>query len=353
MGVPGTTYYVRTDGNDGNPGTGHTSGQAWKTISKAIGELANSVTIYVAPGDYDETGSGFLDIAHNRVTFVGDLDAAQFPDLGAGEVTVDRTAKSSLFRIDGDSILLSGMYGYSTTGSGPTELFVIGSVGSPSAVKIRRINMSDSFTYAPPTLARVHSGSTTVIFERCQANRAGTSWDGMSILVNSGASDVWIENCFMITGTTGGAVQALSGSDDVTVQNCTLVLPGAAVDTLVDASGTNVTVRNTIMIINTPDSNAFCMDVDAAAIATFTSDYNLIRQVNPSGVVGRWGSNLYATLATWQAGTGQDANSKDTDPQFVNVPTGDYHLQITSPCVDAGTLVGAPSVDLDGNSRPQ
>lgn len=32
---------------------------------------------------------------------------------------------------------------------------------------------------------------------------------------------------------------------------------------------------------------------------------------------------------------------------------GDYHLQANSPAIDAGTSIGAPSIDFDGNPRPQ
>lgn len=47
-------------------------------------------------------------------------------------------------------------------------------------------------------------------------------------------------------------------------------------------------------------------------------------------------------------GTGNTTN----DPQFVDLPTGDFHLSPASPCVDAG--MNAPSVagDLDGIPRP-
>lgn len=51
-----------------------------------------------------------------------------------------------------------------------------------------------------------------------------------------------------------------------------------------------------------------------------------------------------------------DQNTVTADPQFVNFQpdgTGDYHLSPTSPAIDAGTSLDAPSTDFDGSSRPQ
>ncbi len=44
------------------------------------------------------------------------------------------------------------------------------------------------------------------------------------------------------------------------------------------------------------------------------------------------------------------------DPLFVSPAwgkTGDYHLSDGSPAIDAGTMVGAPAIDLEGNPRPK
>jgi predicted outer membrane repeat protein len=63
----------------------------------------------------------------------------------------------------------------------------------------------------------------------------------------------------------------------------------------------------------------------------------------------------------WQANYAGINNNVSVNPLFVNprpyteAPTtaGDYHLQSSSPCIDIGTSVGAPSDDIDGDSRPQ
>jgi len=56
----------------------------------------------------------------------------------------------------------------------------------------------------------------------------------------------------------------------------------------------------------------------------------------------------YSDVEEGIAGTGNFSS----DPLFVDPAGGDYHLRAGSPCIDAGTSVGAPTVDLEGHARP-
>lgn len=74
------TYYVRTDGNNGNTGTANTSGGAWLTIDFAAGAASNGDTVRVQAGTYAERVTPNV----NGVTFIADgfvlLDGIDFVD---------------------------------------------------------------------------------------------------------------------------------------------------------------------------------------------------------------------------------------------------------------------------------
>ena len=46
-------YYVRTDGDDANPGTGNTPGEAWQTMDHAIRSLKAGDHLFVNDGLYE------------------------------------------------------------------------------------------------------------------------------------------------------------------------------------------------------------------------------------------------------------------------------------------------------------
>ena len=82
-------YYVRTDGNDGNTGTGSASTLAWKTIQKALGAsgIGSGDTLYIAPGVYRESVT--IGGTYSTTTYItGDPTSTQFSGVAAGEVRI-------------------------------------------------------------------------------------------------------------------------------------------------------------------------------------------------------------------------------------------------------------------------
>jgi hypothetical protein len=85
------TYYVRTDGNDSNAGTGPATNQAWQTIGKALGAtgIGSGDTLYVAPGDYRQTATITVGGTYSTITqVIADPTASQFSGIVAGRVLI-------------------------------------------------------------------------------------------------------------------------------------------------------------------------------------------------------------------------------------------------------------------------
>ena len=106
------TYYVRVDGNDANTGLGSSTGQAWQTISKALGAtgIGSGDTLYIAPGTYRQGSAVVVGGTYSAMTFVyGDPTGAQFTGVPAGLVRIttftpaDTSASSSVNAISATS----------------------------------------------------------------------------------------------------------------------------------------------------------------------------------------------------------------------------------------------------------
>ena len=90
-------------------------------------------------------------------------------------------------------------------------------------------------------------------------------------------------------------------------------------------------------------------NIDSQA-ATWQLDYNLFHQIGTPwfGWVGGW----YNSLSAFQAGSGQDLRSFSADPRFVNAAARDFHLQATSPAIDAGGPLTATTSAGSGTVVP-
>lgn len=89
-------------------------------------------------------------------------------------------------------------------------------------------------------------------------------------------------------------------------------------------------------------------------------DYNLwyTPAGDPAQLTVNWRGTTYASLAAYQAGTGQEAHSRYAEPGLVaptRQPSPDAHLLPTSPARAAADPASAPrpgETDLDGRPRP-
>ncbi len=109
---------------------------------------------------------------------------------------------------------------------------------------------------------------------------------------------------------------------------------------------------NCIGVNNGITTDEFNLWVNDSSSVGFVSNHNIFWNSTSQPPI-KYIATKYSTLAGYQAASGQDANSRQADPRFVNGPGGDFRLLAGSPAIDAGTSNGAwwPASDMSGQGR--
>lgn len=121
----------------------------------------------------------------------------------------------------------------------------------------------------------------------------------------------------------------------------------------IEGGSKNVQIFNSIAIDNgltTSRSNLF---VDPGSTLGFTSDFNIFWNSNRSQPPIKYSSKRYASLADYIEATGNDVNSIEANPLFVDPDAGDFHLRVGSPAIDSAdsSTPGWPETDAEDSRR--
>jgi predicted outer membrane repeat protein len=156
------------------------------------------------------------------------------------------------------------------------------------------------------------------------SNHADEFGGGMFNFDNNGL----VENCLFVSNNAGNIGGGIYTNDsDLTITNSNFVSNTAGTDWPCNGGGlhdhdwSSVVLTNSIFWANTPDQ--ICADSESWPVDV---SYSLVQDGYPDG-----------------------DNIITDDPGFANL--NDYHLQATSPCIDAGDGNAAPELDYDGNPR--
>ncbi|MFH1426025.1 MAG: right-handed parallel beta-helix repeat-containing protein [Candidatus Kerfeldbacteria bacterium] len=191
----------------------------------------------------------------------------------------------------------------------------------------------------------------SAINSKADANLISGNDIGIYMSVNSTGHDItnnWIE------GSTSYGIQVVGNSNNIV--NNTTYENGTGeirVGNDVDAPVSNTTILNNILNVQ---SNYGIM-VECNANTNLSSNFNDIYR-DGGGMTGWWGPSGGCTginspnLGSWQANSGGDANSIETDPDFTNPGVGPA-INATSPAVNTGTDASAwTTTDIHAQSRP-
>ena len=120
----------------------------------------------------------------------------------------------------------------------------------------------------------------------------------------------------------------------------------------IEGSATGTQLQNCIAVDNGLTTARFNLWVDTTSVTDFVSDYNIFWNSTSQAPI-RYIATTHATIADYQAASGKDPHSLQSDPRFVNAGSGDFHLLSDSPAIDAANSAAAnwPATDADGRAR--
>jgi predicted outer membrane repeat protein len=173
------------------------------------------------------------------------------------------------------------------------------------------------------------NASTSFKTENCIFTENNANWHGGAIHINWSASPTITNSIFdkNIAGGGGGAIWIQPGSIS-NITNCTFFknIAGWKGGAILN-SDSNPTISNSILW------------KDNAPEGPEIGEY---KNSDPDPTVN------YCDIQGGYPGNG----NINADPLFVDPDNADFHLQMSSPCIDTGTSENAPDTDIDGDSRP-
>lgn len=186
--------------------------------------------------------------------------------------------------------------------------------------------------------------------------------------VDGGASSSSISGCGFVENEAdyGGAVDVYASSTSLV--NCLFVgnISYGDAGAVENEGGATTTLTNCTFTENTAQNNSGAMDVyystpvvtncifwgDTASGFASEIDITDGAKGEKRGSAKTVASSVTVRYSCVEGGYAGSGNI-NANPLFFDSSNGDYSLESSSPCIDAGTSSGAPDTDIDGITRPQ
>jgi len=349
-------YYVDgVNGDDGNGGTGW--GDAWKTIGKALSVAGDYDLVLVADATYNEVNLNF----NGKKIYLKGVD---HNTTGAQPVIVCQGSGRAFYFASGETkdstIDNFAIWGGNNQGGGA---ICCRNSSSPTVV-----NCAFSGNSATWYGGAIYCDSSSPSVINCMFAGNSASRYGGAIACYNYSSPTVTDCVFSGNGASddGGAIYCYNHSN-ATVTNCTFSGNSADYGGAIFCSSSSSATLNNCTFSGNSASNFF-----GGAIACYSnSSVTLNNCILWGDSAGSSGNEIYIedsgssctlnhccvdnTGYGGQTGNIDDSNNCIfVDPQFMDAANGDYHLQPTSPCIDAGDNSYVPAgvmTDLNGNPR--
>jgi uncharacterized protein DUF1565/parallel beta helix pectate lyase-like protein len=323
----GNVYYVSTSGNDANNGS-QTS--PFATIQKAASLATPGTTINVAPGTYiTPVITNASGTAAERIIYLSDVK------WGA---RIQTTGADMAWTNYGNYV---DIVGFNITGSGTRGIMNYGSY-------VRSMN---NYIHNIPAFGCQSGGGIT------DADYSGHDDDEIGNVIHD-----------IGTGTCNQTHGIYHANRDGHIYN-NIIYNSSGYGIHLWHAATNVTIANNLLfenrfggiLIGAGDAPGGVSD-DHTIVAN-----NIVMHNHGNPAIFEYGNtgshNQYLNNIVFANDQGislqngnKDVGTLTVDPQFVNYQSdgsGNYHLKSTSPAIDAGTSIGAPTTDINGIPRPQ
>ncbi|MBM3242611.1 hypothetical protein FJZ31_40640 [Candidatus Poribacteria bacterium] len=181
--------------------------------------------------------------------------------------------------------------------------------------------------------------SPTIANNIITENMTEPAWSGGGIYCDGASSPIIMSNTITKNSSDyGGGIRCIEYSNPVITNNVIAWNSG-------QGGGISCDHSSPIITNNTITRNDFW------GIESWQSSPVVINTIIWNNTSSAISGSAIVTYSDVQGGWPGIGNI-NADPMFVD-PNGDYHLQVGSPCIDAGTPIGAPPDDIEGNPRDE
>jgi hypothetical protein len=381
------TYYVATNGNDGNPGT---LSRPWKTLQRAADRVAAGDTVNVRGGNYaganfETSGTASRPIVLQAYTGETPVINANNPDTPDGinlegasymmvkGFTVNGRTRAGIRAVTCEHVTIrdnkldqNGTWGILTGFC--DDLLIEHNVASRSVQQhgIYVSNSGDRPVIRRNTVwgnrqAGIHMNGdaseggdgviSNALVEMNTIYSNGTA--GASGINMDGVQDSMIRNNLLYDNHASGiSVYQIDGGEPSTgnsiLNNTVIVASNGRWALNIQDGARDTTLANNILY--NLGSYRGVVDISPDSLPGLSSDYNAVMNRFTTN-----GGDTILTLAQWRQQTHLDAHSFVATPAqlFVNASGNDYRLSRTSPAIDHGATLADVPADLIGVARPQ
>jgi hypothetical protein len=327
-------FYVAPTGRDSNDGS---AVHPWATIAHAATLIAAGATVHVAPGTY----TGYITTRASgtssaRITYISDVQW--------GAKIVGTQVDHSTWHNYGNYVDIMGF-----------ELTSVGRIGLYNDGSFVRYIGNHVHDIAGPTSATCDLGGAGIMHGNYSASN--------DEMIGNFVHDIGLVNSAQCPGyvTVHGLYHAnrrgrIVNNLVIHARDYGIHLYHSASAVLV-ANNTSLANGASGLVVGNSGGGSDNYTVVTNNLFAHNQDYGFRDDSGTSGPNNKYDNNLTFNngYGTYVVDGGTVNGNISADPKFTNytgAALGNYKLQAGSPAIDSGTILNAPTIDLDGGPRP-